>query len=298
MLEGARAALAALPAGVASVAAELAGNLAARAPDYLPWFAFYCALHALAEFGVPLVFPGAYDALDRKRLRKLLEARGERAPVDRARVARHARTAIVSVVMALHVTGASLYTLWASPAYRALGADFYGETPLTRHLTSVAVGFFLWDCAICAADALGAEFAFHGVACLCVFAGALRPFLQFFAPVVLLFEASTPFLKLREVLLASDAAAGPLFAANNLAFSGAFFASRIVFGYARGYAFAVQSEALLAAGGAHSPALVRMYEVLAAGLTALNTFWMWRIVKGAIANEGATTPRAAPKLRA
>jgi hypothetical protein len=121
----------------------------------------------------------------------------------------------------------------------------------------------------------------------------MRPFLHHMAAVVLMFEASTPFLKLRETLLSMDAAHGALFDYNNIAFSASFFAARILYGYPQGYYFALSSQAFIASGRAHSVAIIRVYQVLCSGLTILNALWMWRIVRGAIRNEGVS-PRAPP----
>lgn len=111
--------------------------------------------------------------------------------------------------------------------------------------------------------------------------------------VVLMFEASTPFLKLREALILADATSGALFAVNNVLFSGSFFLARIVFGFVQFARWLAAVEALLAAGAAHSVPLVRMYEVCAGFLTLLNAWWMIVIVRGALASaKPGYSPRA------
>lgn len=128
-------------AGAAEVAAELVGGVRAHARDIFPWVFFYFALHALVEFAAPrLLGADIFDALGRKEARRArLAGAAARAP-DRAALARTARTMVVSVVMALHVVALSTYGLLASASVAELGGDLYRETPLTRHLLSVATG--------------------------------------------------------------------------------------------------------------------------------------------------------------
>ena len=102
------------------------------------------------------------------------------------------------------------------------------------------------------------------------------------AVVTLLFEASTIFLKARELLILADAAEGALFAANNWAFLLSFFLARIVNGNIESVRWFIAIEGLVATGGARSVPLVRMYQVLNIVLTALNAFWFYRIVSGAL----------------
>ena len=275
---------------------DVSSSMIDRWDDYTPWFLFYCSLHVLFEFGIPFIAPGVYDVLSRRDARKAFEAGRTAPPLNRARLAQQARTSLTSVIMAFHVTSVSLFALTLSPSVRALGNNLYGEVPLTRHLINVSVGFFLWDLGIVVLDGMAAEYVIHAVACLLVFAAAQRPFLHNMAAVVLLFEASTPFLKLREALLSADMAEGVLFKLNNLVFSLSFFLVRIVFGYWRGVHFWIQIETQIHNGLIQNVPIARLYECLSGGLTILNTIWMLRIVKGAVRNEGLS-PRVVVPIK-
>ena len=275
------------------VLTELSSSLTTHWSEYMPWFFFYCTLHVIFEYGFPFISPGIYDSLAKRDIRKASEGgRKAAVPLDRVRLARQARTSLTSVIMAIHVTSVSLYALTLSKSMQEMGdTNLYNSIPLTRHLIAVSVGFFIWDLSIVLLDGMATEYIIHAVACLIVFVAAQKPFLHSMSAVVLLFEASTPFLKLREALLGMDETEGFLFKINNLAFSLTFFIVRIVFGYYKCFWFFIQINALVANGLAHSIPIARMYQVLAGGLTILNTIWMWRIIKGAIRNEGAS-PRS------
>ena len=73
--------------------------------------------------------------------------------------------------MAVWVSALSLYGLLSPSIGGKLQGEFYAATPLTTHLCHVAVGYFIWDLLVCYDQ--GLEFVVHGLACLCVFAGAM-----------------------------------------------------------------------------------------------------------------------------
>ena len=107
--------------------------------------------------------------------------------------------------------------------------------------------------------------------------------MHYLTVVVLLFEASTPFLKVRELLIAADATGGRLFAVTNAAFALLFFAARIVLGNIEAVRFYVSVEGLIASGKAHSVILVRFYEVCSFALLVLNLVWFAKIAGNALA---------------
>lgn len=113
------------------------------------------------------------------------------------------------------------------------------------------------------------------------------------ACVTLLFELSTPFLKIRELMIASDATGGSnalLFNVVNWGFALFFFLSRIVSGYYYVIVWWFAIERLIASGGIHSVPIARMYQVFCVLLTGLNTFWFYVIVKNAFARSPKEKP--------
>jgi hypothetical protein len=162
------------------------------------------------------------------------------------------------------------------------GAESRSNRPLTHTtpppftLRRPLPQYFAWDCAICLLDGFGAAFIFHGVACLLVFTVALTPFMHYMAYVALLFEASTPLLHARRMLIMAGATEGRLYSATQAAFAAVFFAVRIAFGWVSCAVWFARMAREIAPGGvAHPQApLMLLYAVLCGGLSLLNGVWM------------------------
>jgi hypothetical protein len=260
---------------LASLLEELRGLLHAHAADYLPYFLFYCALAEVFGRLLPALYPSIYDFTAAKAARDgvPLPKNAEALAAARGRLAVAMRAAAVASTMAVHVSAGALYGLLSPGIAGALRHSLEAEVPLTRHLVNVAVGFFLWDLVYCFDSAV---FVVHGVACLAVFAGSLRPFLHHMAMVTLLFEASTPLLHLRRIMIDSDAVrTSAWYPLVNDLFSATFFASRIAHGLWACAQWWGEVEAALASGAlapSRAP-MVRMYQVLCCLLSGLNIYW-------------------------
>ena len=230
---------------------------------------------------------------------------GEEVEVDEASpearaiargAARDGRNKIVASCFAVYVSALSLAALASGDEAERLRLDAFASSPATAHLSRVATAYFVYDVACLALWDADFEpvFLLHGALCLWVFACSLQPFLHYMALVTLLFEASTPFLHARAVLLAAGLEDSPLFAAANWCFMLSFAASRVLFGlyaiFAPGQWWS-HMEALVARGDARlrGVAVVRAYQVCAVLLSALNVFWMARIL------TSACKPREAKK---
>lgn len=63
---------------------------------------------------------------------------------------------------------------------------------------ATACGYFLWDALISTYYVrwFGIGFVVHGILSLQIFLFSYHPFLQYYGPAFLLFEASTPFLNM------------------------------------------------------------------------------------------------------
>ena len=270
MPEPAALALAALASGASGARFALlegARALAAHAGELKAPLLALAALHAAAEFAVPVLWPGAYACLRRRR-RDSPPATGGReakkgvaAPAAAAKpaaaaaaaapapalaeedpaspearaaargAARDGRNKVVASCFAAYVSALSLAALASGDAER-LRLDPFASSPATAHLSRVATAYFVYDVACLALWDADFEpvFLLHGALCLWVFACSLQPFLHYMALVTLLFEASTPFLHARAALLAAGLDSSPLFAAANWCFMLSFAASRVLFG--------------------------------------------------------------------
>ncbi len=85
-----------------------------------------------------------------------------------------------------------LYLLRTDAALRA--DRLFGHSVGGSVLSMLAAGYFLFDVTHSLYDYQGPLFLVHGVLCAFVYSGALRPFVQYYACVYLMFEASTVFL--------------------------------------------------------------------------------------------------------
>jgi hypothetical protein len=251
---------------------DLRGLLQLHFVDYLPYFLLYCCLSILVQHVLPALQPSLYDFLLAKRLS---EGKLQPSAVAAARpeLASGFRTSVVASVMALHVSSVALYGLLSADTAAVLRHDFLAQTPLSRHLCLVAVAYFLWDLAFCWQD--GPVFVVHGLACLAVFTGGMSPLFGRMAMVTLLFEASTPFLHARRILIDSGCTGSLWFHASNHLFGATFFATRIAHGVWACAVWWVEVDAALASGALppRMAPLARMFQALCFLLTGLNLFW-------------------------
>ena len=250
--------------------------------DLAPYLVLLAALHALVELGVPALWPEAYDALN-------AGAAAAGKPLrSRRELARDVRTRVVASLFSVYVVGSAVWGVWAGDYAALAGAGFSASTPLTAHLVRVAAAFFLWDTYVCVADGYAPAYIFHGLACTAVFVMALRPTMQGMSLVVLGFEASTPLLHTRLLLIAADRARGRCFAATTYGFAATFFLSRIAIGYPLSLAWGRQvvMELIQPAQGT-PPIILVAYLVLCVSLSALNGYWFVKIVAVAVWGGGA-----------
>lgn len=198
----------------------------------------------------------------------------------------------ICILMAVVVSSLSAWTLLTAPE---LERDFYLTTPVTSILVRVAVAFFVWDVYVCCTEWAGWAYLAHACACLLVFAAALKPTLHYMAAVTLLFEASTPFLHARRAMIQAQSASGPLFQAVQLAFAASFFLARIGVGYWKCGVWWLQTNAVVASGGAHNPAIFRMYQALCLFLCGLNGWWGVQILAQAGGSGASPVARGVKK---
>jgi hypothetical protein len=241
-------------------------SAAAHSGELAPYVLLYFSLHVLLQYVVPLLRPDAYDVLAGPA------GSPSPSPAARRKLAAEARTKIIATLMALEVSILGLYGLCTAEG-ASLFHDLYSSSYLTDHIVRVAVGYFAWDVVACVLDGEALAYHLHGWACLAVFVAALHPFLHYMSMVALSFEASTPFLHARALMITRGNTKGAAFKAMELLFVGSFFATRIGNGYYQFYRWWGSVEALLASGGAHNPAIVRMYQGLCMFLAVLNGYW-------------------------
>lgn len=171
--------LASVAAGAAGCVFSIPVQLVAHASELAPFVAVWFAVHAVVQYGVPLLFPAAYDGL-----RGPKGGKGN-AETTRRAAGREARTMIVASLHAAYVAVLAAYGLWLaaleSPGGAAtatslgswLKADLYAESRLSTHIVRVATSYFIWDVIVCITDGYSLAFHAHAWACLFVFSNAL-----------------------------------------------------------------------------------------------------------------------------
>jgi hypothetical protein len=275
---------------VVDVAAELALQARTHWQRCAPGAALFFGLHILFGRVLPFLVPSVYDVFNAGAL-----AAGKK-PLSRGALAKDVRTRLVSILFAVYVVYWSIVGVFVADDYAYLSARrLDATTPLTVHLAELTVGFFVWDLWVSVVDGYGPAFVFHGAACLAVFLAALAPAMHSFAFVALGFEASTPFLHARRLLIMAGVTRGPVLAAVQAGFAATFFLARILLGYTHSVRWAVQAwDELHHPAPVVKPAVVVMYMALCAGLSALNGWWMYGIVKVACASGRGGGARGEP----
>lgn len=118
--------------------------------------------------------------------------------------------------------------------YRDVDSRIFGRCRDTEVITIYAIGYFLWDMYISACHST-LPFVLHGAVSTTVFVIGLKPYIQYYAPVFLMFELSNPFLNFRwfglKYLPTENRVCGILLLLNNLVLLLLFFGARIAWGW-------------------------------------------------------------------
>lgn len=137
---------------------------------------------------------------------------------------------LVSFVHAVISSALSL-TVVMFPDKEIIENPYYGYSRRVMCTCAISASYFLWDVIIVVFDdKIDLAFLFHGVACFLCYSFALRPFLSKFACWFLLYELSTPFLNVRNILLITGKKDSDVFRLYQTLFGVTFFAVRILYG--------------------------------------------------------------------
>lgn len=137
----------------------------------------YHSIYVLSSIISPLLFPKTFKTLSTK-----------------TKIDFHVH--VVSMIQSLLIL-VLIYPAFNHPAL--IDDRVFGYVPYSGFLTTLALGYFIWDTIISLVyvQYFGVGFLFHGIISAFVFFVGLSPFISFYAPVFILFEISTPFLNLR-----------------------------------------------------------------------------------------------------
>ena len=166
----------------------------------------------------------------------------------------------------------------AFPAEELLADPFYGNSHATHKFTCFIVGFFLWDTAHTISNFDSFLFVAHAITCLAVYTFGLYPFVQLYACYFICFEASTPFLTLRGLMIDFACTNKLLIKINQLFFAATFIVVRLLIGIPLSVCFWSDMVILLRSGNQHSTAIVMCMLFFNGLLNSLNLFWGWKII--------------------
>lgn len=118
--------------------------------------------------------------------------------------------------------------------YDTVNARIFGRSRDTEIITVYAIGYFVWDVYISVLHST-LPFVLHGIISTVVFTIGLKPYIQYYAPVFLMFELSNPFLNLRwfglKYLPTENRVCSIALLINNLLLLIFFFSARIAWGW-------------------------------------------------------------------
>ncbi|KAL3233837.1 hypothetical protein RNJ44_03877 [Nakaseomyces bracarensis] len=118
--------------------------------------------------------------------------------------------------------------------YQDVESRIFGRCRDTEVITIYAIGYFVWDMYISAMHST-LPFVLHGIISTAVFVIGLKPYIQYYAPVFLMFELSNPFLNFRwfglKYLPTENRICGIFLLVNNLVLLFLFFGARIAWGW-------------------------------------------------------------------
>ncbi|GMM33213.1 Tda4 protein [Saccharomycopsis crataegensis] len=208
---------------------------------------------------------------------------------------------IIAMIQAIISIGACIWLFCSTVLNdnQLLGYD-YSHT----FVSSITVGYFIWDLLVCLKyfDLFGFEFLLHAVASLFVFSTTFMPFFQYWVPRFLIFEASSPFVNINWFIANSKGAKGwlsstTLNVVNGLLLMLSFFSVRIIWGF-----YAIYLVMCLLCNQWND--LTSIEQIVASivvglnfSLDVLNLFWFKKMVRIAkkMASKGKSSPKNSEK---
>ncbi|KAF2233117.1 DUF887-domain-containing protein, partial [Viridothelium virens] len=141
---------------------------------------------------------------------------------------------VVSMVQCCLINALAVWTIVADSERRSMGAGarVFGYTGAGGLIQALAAGYFLWDFVLCARHVavFGPGLLAHAVSALVVFGLGFRPVFNYYGPVFILYELSTPFLNVHWFCDKLDLTGSSLQLYNGMALIASFFLARLCWG--------------------------------------------------------------------
>lgn len=103
---------------------------------------------------------------------------------------------VVSLVQSILISALGLYVMFTDKERAEQEHRVFGYTGIGGAAQAFALGYFVWDLAMSAAyfDIFGIGFLAHAASAVIVFTLGFRPFVNYYGPIFILFELSSPML--------------------------------------------------------------------------------------------------------
>lgn len=172
----------------------------------------------------------------------------------------------------------------------------YGLSPRAQFSNALSAGYFMFDFGIAiSVEKVNPGFVVHSVACFLSYFLGQRPFLNYTGCWFLLFELSTPFLLMRNLLLHSHNKTHPAYLQLQKVFAVMFFVARIGMGIPVSVLFWRDMLRLLRDGDGHSTFVIGYYLLANITLNSLNVVWFIAIVQKGMRVRAETKKQKAVK---
>ncbi|KAL3477904.1 TLC domain-containing protein [Aspergillus californicus] len=141
---------------------------------------------------------------------------------------------VVSLVQSTFINIIALWVLFVDDERRSMTSAerVFGYTGSCALISSLAVGYFVYDLIVSTIylKMFGIGMFFHAVCALWVFSFGYRPFLNYYAPVFILYELSSPFLNIHWFCDKINKTGSSLQWYNGMALLVTFFCCRLIWG--------------------------------------------------------------------
>ncbi|PNS14192.1 hypothetical protein CAC42_6705 [Sphaceloma murrayae] len=141
---------------------------------------------------------------------------------------------VVSLFQSVIICALALWVAFKDEERKSMGWEerIWGYTGAVGLITSMACGYFIWDLAITAkrVDIFGWGMLAHAISATAVFSLGFRPFVNYYAPVFILYELSSPFNNFHWFLDKLQLTGSTYQWVNGIVLIGTFFSCRLVWG--------------------------------------------------------------------
>ncbi|TGZ81761.1 DUF887-domain-containing protein [Ascodesmis nigricans] len=146
---------------------------------------------------------------------------------------------VVSFIQSVFICALALWVMVHPERAPGYGSDreaalfrVFGYTVTGGAIQGYAVGYFIWDLFICIYHfkIMGLGFVAHAISALAVYSWGFRTFVNYYAPIFILFELSSPFLNIHWFCDKLGLTGGRLQLVNGICLITTFFCCRLIWG--------------------------------------------------------------------